>query len=464
MQATTVGALDTTMLESLIRGEVISPGEEGYEEARAVHNAMIDRRPALIVRARDVADVIAVVDFARDNELELAVRCGGHNVAGFGTVDDGIVLDLSPMKGIRVDPGARTVTVQGGCTWGDVDHATHAFGLATPGGVVSTTGVGGLTLGGGLGYLTRRCGLSIDNLLAADVVLADGSFVMASEKQNEDLFWALRGGGGNFGVVTSLTFRLHPIDTVVAGPMLWPMDQAADALRMYQDVLANASDDLSGLFAFLVVPPGPPFPEELHLKNMCGVVWCHTGTPEEADDALAPARALGSPAFEHVGPMPHPVLQSLFDELTVAGMQEYWRADYFNEFDDESIAAQVEHGAKVPTVFSGTFIFSIDGAAARVAPDATAFSYRDARFAEVINGIDPDPAAAEAARAWVVESWEALHPFSAGGAYVNFIGEEGQERVQASYRDNYARLAQIKKKYDPTNLFRLNQNIRPADQ
>jgi FAD/FMN-containing dehydrogenase len=463
MQAATVTGLDTTALDGQVRGEVIRPGDEGYDTARAVHNAMIDRRPALIVRATDVADVMAGVDFARDNEVPLAVRCGGHNVAGFGTVDDGIVLDLSLMKGIRVDPVARAATVQGGCTWGDVDHATHAFGLATPGGVVSTTGVGGLTLGGGLGYLTRRYGLSIDNLLSADVVLADGSFVTASEDQNEDLFWALRGGGGNFGVVTSFTFRLHPVDTVIAGPMLWPIEQAPEVMRMYEQLLADAPEELSGLFAFLVVPPGPPFPEELHLKNMCGVVWCHTGTPEEADQALAPARALGPPAFELVGPMPHPVLQSLFDELTVAGMHEYWRADFFNDFSDESIAAHVEHFAKVPTVFSGTFIFPIDGAAGRVAPDATAFSYRDARFAEVINGIDPDPGLADPLKAWVIESWEAVHPYSAGGAYVNFIPDEGQERVQAAYRHNYTRLAQIKKRYDPTNLFRLNQNIRPSD-
>jgi UDP-N-acetylenolpyruvoylglucosamine reductase len=463
VQASTVVELDSTALGEQVRGPVIRPGDEAYDQGRAVHNAMIDRRPALIVRCVDVADVIAVVNFARDNDMTLAVRCAGHNVAGFGTVDDGIVLDLSPMKGINVDPVARVATVQGGCTWGDVDHATHAFGLATPGGVVSTTGVGGLTLGGGLGYLTRRYGLSIDNLLAADVVLADGSFLTASEDQNQDLFWALRGGGGNFGVVTSFSFRLHPVDTVVAGPMLWHMEQAADAMRMYDQLMADAPDDLSGLFAFLMVPPGPPFPEELHLKNMCGVVWCHTGTPEEADEALAPARALGPPAFELVGPMPHPVLQSLFDELTVAGMQEYWRADFFNDFSDQSIAAHVEHFAKVPSVFSGTFIFPIDGAAGRIAPDETAFSYRDARFAEVINGIDPDPAAAGALRTWVVDSWDAVRPYSAGGAYVNFIPDEGQERVQASYRDNYARLAQIKKRYDPTNLFRLNQNIRPAD-
>jgi FAD/FMN-containing dehydrogenase len=463
MSAVTVAGLDTTVLETQVRGSLIRPEDESYEQARAVHNAMIDRHPALIVRCVDVADVIAVVNYAREHDVELAVRCGGHNVAGFGTIDDGIVLDLAPLKGINVDPMARTVTVQGGCTWGDVDHATHAFGLATPGGVVSTTGVGGLTLGGGLGYLTRRCGLSIDNLLAADVVLADGSFVTASEGENADLFWALRGGGGNFGVVTSFTFRLHPVDTVVAGPMLWPIEQAADAMRMWQELIRDASDELNGLFAFLVVPPGPPFPEELHLKNMCGIVWCHTGTPEEADKALAPVRAFGPPVFELVGPMPHPVLQSMFDAISGPGMQNYWRADFFNELSDEAIAAHVEHGANVPSMFSGTFLFPIDGAAGRVGSDETAWSYRDARFAENLTGADPAPAAADRVTAWVLESWEATHPYSAGGAYLNFQGDEGQERVRASYRDNYGRLAEIKKRYDPENLFHVNQNIRPAD-
>jgi FAD/FMN-containing dehydrogenase len=367
------------------------------------------------------------------------------------------------MKGIRVDPTARVVTVQGGCTWGDVDHATHAFGLATAAGVVSTTGVGGLTLGGGLGHLTRRCGLSIDNLLSADVVLADGSFVTASEEQNEDLFWALRGGGGNFGVVTSFTFRLHPVHTVVAGPMLWPMEQAAEVMRMWEQLIANAPDELNGLFALLMVPPGPPFPEELHLKPMCGVVWSHSGTAADAERDLAPARAVGPPAFELVGPMPHPVLQTMFDELGAAGYQNYWRADFFDELSDEAIAAHLEHGAEMPSFFSGTFIFPIDGAAGRISSDATAWSYRDARFAEVINGVDPDPAMADAVRTWAVKMWEAVHPYSAGGAYLNFEGDEGQDRIRAAYRDNYDRLAQIKNRYDPTNLFRINQNIRPAD-
>jgi FAD/FMN-containing dehydrogenase len=463
MQATTVIGVDTTALETLLRGEVIRPGDERYDEARAVHNASIDKHPALVVRCANVADVIAVVNFARDNDLRLAVRGGGHNPAGYGTVDDGVVLDLSRLKGIKVDPSPRLATVEGGCTWGDVDHATHAFGLATPGGVVSTTGVGGLTLGGGLGHLTRSCGLSIDNLVAADVVLADGSLVTATDRQNDDLFWALRGGGGNFGVVTSLTFRLHPVDTVIAGPMLWSLDQAAGAMRMYEQLIAEAPDELTGIFAFLIVPPGPPFPEDLQLKTMCGVVWSFRGTAEDADTLLSPARAFGPPAFEFVGPMPHPVVQSMFDGIAGPGLQNYWRGDFVGELSDESIAAHIEHGSKVPSIFSGVHLYPIDGVAGRVAPDETAFNFREARWAEVIFAADPDPASAESLREWVVGSWEALHPFSAGGSYVNFLVDEGQERVEASYRDNYPRLREIKRRYDPANLFQLNQNIRPAD-
>jgi FAD binding domain/Berberine and berberine like len=462
MNAMAAVELDTAGLEAQIRRPLIRPGDEDYDTARAVHNGMIDRRPALIVRAADVADVIAVVNFARDNDVRLAVRGGGHNVSGNGTVDDGVVLDLSWMNGINVDPVNRVVVAQGGCTWGGVDHATHAFGLATPGGVVSTTGVAGLTLGGGLGYLSRRHGLSIDNLLSADVVTANGSFVTASEDQNSDLFWALRGGGGNFGVVTSLTFKLHPVDMIFGGPMLWHIEDAPGAMRMYEQVLSEAPDDLNGAFAFLIVPPGPPFPEELQLKTMCGVVWCYTGAPEDADDLLAPARAFGPPAFELVGPMPHPVLQSLFDGIAGPGMQQYWRADFFTELSDDAIAAHVEHGAKVPSIFSGVHLYPVDGAAGRVAADATAYSYREAHWAEVIFAADPDPAGNDARRRWVTDTWDAVHPFSAGGAYINFFGDEGADRVRAAYRDNYARLAETKRRYDPTNLFRLNQNIEPA--
>src|SRR3954453_9328078 len=318
------------------RGRLIGPGDGDYDEARAVYNAMIDKRPALIARCADADDVATAVGFARDHGLLLAVRGGGHNGAGLGTCDDGVVVDLSLLKDIEVDPEARTVRVGGGCLWGEVDQATNAHGLATPSGIISTTGVGGLTLGGGLGHLTRKCGLSIDNLLEVDVVLADGSFVTANAEQHPDLFWAVRGGGGNFGVVTSFLFRLHPVDTVYGGPMLWDTEHAADVLRWYRDFLPNAPDDLNGWFAFLGVPPGPPFPEELHGKTMCGVVWTYTGPMEAAAETFAPIRArFGPPALDWVGPIPHPALQGMFDPIYPPGDQWYWKADFVNELSDE---------------------------------------------------------------------------------------------------------------------------------
>jgi hypothetical protein len=449
-------------LEEGFRGQLIAPGDPGYDEARALYNAMIDKRPALIARCADVADVIAVVNYARDSGMELAVRGGGHNGPGLGSVDDGLVIDLSPMKGVRVDPENRVVDVQGGCVWGDVDHATHAFGMATPSGIISTTGVGGLTLGGGLGHLTRRCGLAIDNLLEADVVLADGRMVKASEEQNPDLLWALRGGGGNFGVVTSFRFRLHPIGTVVAGPTFWPLEQTAEVMRSYEEFIAQADRDLNGFFAFLTVPPVDPFPEELQMQKVCGVVWCYTGPPEKADEVFAPVQEWGTPLLHAPMPMPHPAMQSMFDDLFPKGHQWYWRADFVNELSDEAIAAHAEHGAKLPTMQSTMHLYPIDGAAHDVGPDETAWAYRGARWGSVMVGVDPDPANAEELRRWTVDYWEALHPFSAGGAYVNMMMEEGQERVQASYGQNYDRLAQIKAKYDPDNLFHVNQNIQPA--
>src|SRR5215210_4066067 len=369
MSDTTTAVLEEGTVEGLragLRGELIEPGNEAYDEARKVYNAMIDKRPRLIARCADVADVISAVNFARENGLLVAIRGGGHNGAGLGICDDGLVIDLSHMKGVRVDPEKRTARVGGGCLWGDVDHATHAFGLATPSGIISTTGVGGLTLGGGLGHLTRKCGLTIDNLLAADVVLADGSFVTASEEENEDLFWAIRGGGGNFGVVTSFLFRLHPVHTVYAGPTLWHMDQAAEAMRFYRDFMANASEDMYGFFAFLKVPPGPPFPEELHTKTMCAVIWCYTGPTEEAEEAFRPVREFGPPAFELLGPMPLPALNSMFDPLIPPGLQWYWKGDFVNEISDEAIALHVEHASKIPTLLPTMHMYPIDGAAHRV--------------------------------------------------------------------------------------------------
>lgn len=456
------GGPDTASLQAGLRGELIRPGDESYDEARRVYNGMIDKHPALIVRCADVADVISAVNFAREQDMLLTVRGGGHNGAGLGTCDDGLVIDLSPIKGVRVDPVACTARVGGGCTLGEVDHATHAFGLATPSGIFSTTGVGGITLGGGHGYLTRKLGLAIDNLLEVDMVLADGSFVTASDEENEDLFWAVRGGGGNFGIVTSFLFRLHPISTVYAGPVLWPIEQAAEAMRFWRDFTAGASEDVYGFFAFLVVPPGPPFPEHLHNKTMCGVVWCYAGPLDEAEEAFKPVREFGPPALDLVGPLPYPALQSMFDPLLPPGLQWYWKGDFFNELPEEAIAVHLEYGSQIPTPLSTMHLYPIDGAANRVGRNDTAFSYREAKWSAVIAGIDPDPANNERTVAWAREYWEALHPYSAGGAYVNFMMDEGQERVRATYRDNYERLVAIKNKYDPTNLFRVNQNIRPT--
>ncbi|MGC0422240.1 FAD-binding oxidoreductase [Embleya sp. AB8] len=458
MDGTTLEAMRTTL-----RGPVIAPQDPEYDSARKIYNAMIDRRPAAIVRCTDTADVLAAVDFVRDHELELAVRAGGHSGAGLCEVDGAVTLDLSPMRWVRVDPAARTARVGGGTLLADLDHATHAFGLATPAGIMSTTGVGGLTLGGGHGHLTRRYGLTIDNLVAADVVLADGTFRTATETEHPDLFWALRGGGGNFGVVTSFRFRLHPVDTVVLGITLWPVDHTRDVLRWYRDFLPRASEDLNGFFAVLEVPPGPPFPEEIHGHRMCGVVWCGTGDPDGADRALAAVREPGPPAFHFTTPMPYPAVQSMFDELIPTGLQWYWRGDFFAEISDAAIDVHAKYAENLPTSLSTMHLYPIDGAAHRVAPDATAWGYRDAMWSGVIGGIDPDPANAEVIRQWCVDYWQDLHPHSMGGAYVNFIGAgEGHERVEATYRDHYARLAEIKRTYDPTNLFHANQNIVPA--
>ena len=449
-------------LKSAFRGELIQPTDPNYHSARKVYNGMIDKHPQLIARCVDVADVIAAVNYGRDNGLLTAIRGGGHNGAGLGTCDDGLVIDLSRMKGIRVDPVTKTVRVEGGCVWGDVDHATHAFGMATPCGFISTTGVAGLTLGGGIGYLTRRYGLTIDNLLSADIVLGDGSFVTASRSENADLFWALRGGGGNFGVVTSFEFRLYPVSTVYFGPTFWPLEEAGLVLKAFRDFIQKAPETVGGFFAFLVVPPAPTFPENLHMKKVCGIVWCCTGTAEETDAVTKPIRSLGHPLLDAVGPAPFPVVQSIFDPLFVPGLQWYWRADNFTELSDEAIARHLEHGPKLPSMLSTMHLYPVNGASRRIGKNDTAYSFREALFAEVIVGVDPDPANAPAITNWCKDYWEALHPYSAGGAYVNFMMDEGQDRVQATYRDNYQRLAEIKKKYDPTNFFRVNQNIRPA--
>lgn len=454
--------VDIEALRMQVRGAIIRPGDAGYEAARKVYNGMIDKRPAIIVMCADVADVIAAVNFGRTTGLVTAIRGGGHNGGGLGTCDDGLVIDLSRMKGIRVDPSARTVRVEGGCTGGDMDHATHAFGMATPSGTVSTTGVAGLTLGGGIGHLTRPYGLAIDNLLEVDVVLADGRLVTANEKENADLFWAVRGGGGNFGVVTSFLFRLHAVSTVTAGPTFWPIEQTPEVMAAYQDFILQAPEDVNGFLAFLTVPPVPLFPAELHGRKVCAIIWCSTAPPEKADRLTKPMRSVGTPLLDHVGPLPFPAVQSLFDPLLPSGLQWYWRADFVKTFSADAIKAHLAQAMKTPAGLSQVHIYPVDGAAHRVGTTDTAFSYRDANFSVVIVGIDPNPANAGAITSWCKEYFDAVHQYSAGGAYVNFMMDEGQERVQASFRDNYARLAAIKAKYDPTNLFRVNQNIRPA--
>ncbi len=445
-----------------LRGQLIQHGDAEYEEARRVHNAMIDRRPRFIARCADVADVMAAVNFAREEGLLLSIRGGGHSVPGFGTNDGGLVIDLVRMKGIRVDPEKRTVTAQAGCTWGDVNHATEPFGLHTPGGVVSTTGVAGLALGGGIGHLTRPFGLVVDNIVSADVVLADGSCAVASEKENVDLYWALRGGGGNFGVVTSFELRLHELKAVYAGPIVWPLDNAGDVLRFYAEFINNAPEQLNGIFAFLVVPPGEPFPEHLHNRNMCAAVLCWTGPLEKGEEAVRALQEFGPPAFHHVGPMPFPVLQSIFDPIAPPGQFNYWKADFVSDLTAPIIEGHVKFGPGTPNIFSGVHIFSTSGAAQRPGKNDTAWSYRDARFSHVIHAEYWEAEEGDSHQQWVRDYYDTLHPHSAGGAYVNFLMDEGQDRVVASYRDNYKRLAEIKGRYDPGNLFRMNQNIKPA--
>jgi FAD/FMN-containing dehydrogenase len=459
------GAAPYADLAETLHGELIRPGDENYDSARTVYNAMIDKRPAAIACCANAADVVACVAFAREHGIDLAVRGGGHNAGGLGVSDDALVVDLGAMRSTTVKPDEHLVRVDGGCTWSDVDNATVPFGMAVPCGIIGTTGVGGLTLGGGIGNITRRFGLAVDNLVSADVVLADGRLVTASETSEPDLFWALRGGGGNFGVVVSFTFRMNEIGdsgTVVAGPVLYDIADSGDVLRWYREIQPNLPEELSGWFAFITVPGGPPFPEELWGQKAAAIVWCYTGPGDRADEVLAPIREFGSPILVGLGPMPYTGLQSAFDPLYPPGLQWYWRADFFEEITDEAIAVHVKYGEQLPTGLSSMHMYPIDGAAARVPSDATAFAYRNGGWAGVIVGVDPDPANRESITSWTKAYFDELHPTSAGGAYVNFMMDEGDERVQASYRDNYDRLAEVKAAYDPENLFHINQNIRPA--
>jgi len=456
MATTAVG-----QLREQVRGETITAEDPAYEEARRVYNAMIDRRPSVIVRCAGADDVVAAVNFARESQLDVAVRGGSHSVPGFGTADDAVVIDLSRMQAVEVDPGTSTARAQGGATWGAFNDATHAHGLATTGGIISTTGIGGLTLGGGIGYLSRGFGLSCDNLLSAEVVTADGRVLTAGEHANEDLFWAIRGGGGNFGVVTSFDYQLHPVREIYGGPMLFELRDAATVLRFYRDFIRDAPEEFGGFPAWQIAPPLPFIPEDRHGDTFLIFVACWAGPLEDGEAALKPFHEVAPVVAEHVGPMPYPALNSAFDDLVPPGLQHYWKANFVKELTDEAIDAHLEYGPKVPAVNSTVHIYPINGACHRVAPDATAFAYRDATFATVIAGMLPDPAENEDNIAWVRDFYEATAPHSEEGGYVNFMAGDDQERVKVNYRENYDRLVDVKRKYDPDNLFHLNQNIRP---
>jgi hypothetical protein len=453
-----------TSFAQSFRGNLIQPGDAEYDEARKLYNAMIDKRPRLIARCADVADVIAAVNFGREHELLVAIRGGGHNGPGLGSCNDGLVIDLSRLKGVRVDPAARTVRVEPGCTQGDVEHAAHAFGLAVPAGIVSTTGVAGLTLGGGHGYLARAFGLTVDNLLEADVVLADGSFVTANEREHPDLFWALRGGGGNFGVVTSFLYRAHPVKDVYAGPIFWEIKHAKQIMQFYRDFLKIAPENLCPFLGLKTVPSCDPFPKEIWGQRICALISCYNGPVEDGVKAMAPIReALPKPILDWMGPMPFNVLQGLFDGLFPKGLQWYWKGDFVQELSDAAIDAHVAHASKSPTELSLMHLYPIDGAVHRVNSNATAWSCRDATWSMVIAAIDPDPGKAPALKKWGRDYWEAVHAHNPGGAYVNFMmDDEVDGRLQATYGANYQRLGAVKQKYDPKNMFRVNQNIRPA--
>lgn len=451
-----------TTLQDSLYGRLISPADEDYHTLRKVNNGMIDKYPALIAQCANVEDVRTCVNFARQNDLLLAIRAGGHNAAGLGVCDEGLVIDLSRMKAIHVDADAKTVLVEGGCLLQEMDEATHAFGMAVPVGVLSTTGVAGLTLGGGIGHLTRQYGLTIDNLLEAEVVLANGNMLKASATENADLFWAIRGGGGNFGVVVSFLFKMHPVHTPYAGPMLWEMTDAKEIMQWYRRYITEAPAEINGFFAFLTVPPAPPFPEHLHLKKMCGIVWCYTGNPDKAEEVFKPIRAVKTPAVDFCGLIPMPALQSMFDGLYPAGLQMYWKADFYNELSDEAIDLHLIHGAELPSLQSTMHLYPVNGAASKPGKDDTAWNFREAKWAKVILSADPDPANNTKNIQWARDYWTALHPHTAGGGYINFMMIEGEDAVKRTYADNYKKLAQVKAKYDPKNLFRVNQNIKPS--
>jgi len=455
---------EATELSGKMRGPVIDRDSLEYDEARKLYNGMIDKKPLMIARCSDVADVIEAVDFGREHKLLIAIRGGGHNGPGLASCDDGLVIDLSQMKGVRIDPEAATVRVGPGCTQGDVDHATHAFGLAVPAGIVSTTGIAGLTLGGGTGYLTRQYGLTIDNLLEADVVLADGSFVTASKSEWPDLFWALRGGGGNFGVVTSFLFKAHPVSMVYGGPIFWDQKDAAAVMRRYRDALPAAPERLGCFFGLKTMPSADPFPREHWGKRICALISCYNGPQADGENAMKPfLEGVPPPLVNWMSMMPFPALQSLFDPLMPTGMQWYWKGDFVTELTDVAIDAHLKQAADTPSMLSLMHLYPIDGAVHRIGRDETAWSTRDARWSMVIAGIDPNPQQAGPITRWTKSYWQAVHPHNKDGGYVNFMmDDEGDARLRATYGGNFDRLLALKTKYDPDNLFRVNQNIHPT--
>jgi FAD/FMN-containing dehydrogenase len=453
----------TDRLKDSIRGEVLTPESEQYDEARTIWNAMIDRRPAMIVRCASASDVVRTVRFAGEHKLLVAVRGGGHNIAGNAICDGGLVIDLSPMKSVRVDRNAMTARAEPGVTLGEFDRDTQAFGLATPVGINSTTGIAGLTLGGGFGWLSRKHGLSIDNLISADVVTAAGELVTASETDHPDLFWAIRGGGGNFGVVTSFEFRLHKVGPeVLAGLVIHPLDAAGDVLRFYRDFIKTTPQEFSCWFVLRLAPPLPFLPAEWHGKAIVVLAVCYAGDLKEGERVAKPLRSFGKPVADIIGPMPFTAWQTVLDPLLAPGMRNYWKSHDFREASDGLIDTLITHARRIPDPQTEIAFALLGEGVMKVAKEATAYTHRDARFVMNVHGRWDNPSNDAKCMGWVRELFQATAPFATGGAYVNFMTQEEQERVPSAYGSNYGRLATLKKKYDPDNFFRLNQNIRPA--
>jgi FAD/FMN-containing dehydrogenase len=449
-------------LRDSLRGELVLPGDDAYDEARGVWNGMIDRRPSLIVRCTGTSDVIAAVGFARSEGLTVAVRGGSHNVAGNATCDGGLVIDLSPMKGVRVDAESRTVRAQGGLTWGELDAETQGFGLATTGGLVTSTGVAGFTLGGGIGWLMRKHGLACDNLISADVVTADGQTMHASETENPELLWGLRGGGGNFGVVTEFEFRLHPVSQVLGGLVAWPAEAARDILRFWRDWVGDTPDDLCTMAAFLYAPPEPFVPPHVHGMPIFAIACFHLDLEGSAEDDLRPLRDLG-PAVDVIGPMPYAAIQRMFDAGVPRGSRNYWRSGYVAELTDDAIDAILAHTDRIPAPLGQVHVHQLGGAMSRVPAGATAFGNRDAGFLMNYIGLWLDSAEDHANTDWVRAASDAMEPYGTGARYVNFLADEGDAGVRSAYEtETFTRLENLKARYDPTNFFHLNQNIKPA--